>query len=721
MRNLAVSAKIALKWEQRSSKSIVTLTDEGPVSYENGRIYLHTREEQKLMFDLTDTILQEGSSVASDPCSGMAYLSDGRLVLSFQSGLLVARDVGLNNVEVVGNLPCGIQGIWKSPDDEILVLAAKDGAIILMTSRDFEPLMEFYPYEATDAAFANVNVGWGAKETQFHGRAGKAAREIVEEVVPVAENENQAVFVDWRDDGLFFAISYVSPSDQIRKVRVFNREGQLQSTSELVSNLAPCLSWKTFRLITSSMSKPNGSNVIGFFEKNGLRHGEFDLPVESRVKMLVWNSDASILAAHIVEEKSGNDVVQLWVASNYNWQLKKTWTQKEVLSVMWDPMMPLSFFIFSAHEAYEIKLKWKIHHSGCKVPTDKAFVGVINGKALKMTPFRQMVVPPPMSAFELHFDSYVSSVTFSPDLSMAVITEDNEVFICEETPNLSAISDEVKITGAGGAGFIPKCDLYCPSMKLKLGIVGCELSNWSWFNNCKAIASNEDKLFVIDMQTGAVEATLTCEAPVYDIAQNYIFLDNGAVARLNKNNELEPVDFELPEGCTNEVSANLIFSLNDRSQRFYINGKEVATGVNSFFIHSDFVMITTVKHMLRSIPLKSIVNQDAAQVSWTNESVRALERGSRLVLAVSEDARTMLQMPRGNLEVIYPRALSLHILKKLLDQCMYKEAITIMRRQRINMNLIVDHNFDIFKSNALKFIREAPTIDSLCVFIADLM
>ena len=37
------------------------------------------------------------------------------------------------------------QGIWKSPDDELLTLAATDGAIIVMTARDLEPLLEFQP------------------------------------------------------------------------------------------------------------------------------------------------------------------------------------------------------------------------------------------------------------------------------------------------------------------------------------------------------------------------------------------------------------------------------------------------------------------------------------------------------------------------------------------------------------------------------------------------
>ena len=101
--------------------------------------------------------------------------------------------------------------------------------------------------------------------------------------------------------------------------------------------------------------------------------------------------------------------------------------------------------------------------------------------------------------------------------------------------------------------------------------------------------------------------------------------------------------------------------------------------------------------------------------------LRALERGSKLVVAVPYDTKTVLQMPRGNLEVIHPRALALHILKTLLNKCMYKDAMTILRKQRINLNVIVDHDPNLFKNNVGKFLQDIPNEDRLSVFIADLL
>lgn len=48
----------------------------------------------------------------------------------------------------------------------------------------------------------------------------------------------------WRGDGQLFAVSAVCPETGARKVRVWSREGVLQTTSEPVDGLEPALCWK---------------------------------------------------------------------------------------------------------------------------------------------------------------------------------------------------------------------------------------------------------------------------------------------------------------------------------------------------------------------------------------------------------------------------------------------------------------------------------------------
>jgi hypothetical protein len=70
-----------------------------------------------------------------------------------------------------------------------------------------------------------------------------------------------------------------------------------------------------------------------------------------------------------------------------------------------------------------------------------------------------MVVPPPMSAYELQVPGSVNQVVFSPPLlsnNIAVILVDNRVAIFKFTETGKSGS-EVKVNAAGGNGFKRCC------------------------------------------------------------------------------------------------------------------------------------------------------------------------------------------------------------------------------------------------------------------------
>lgn len=48
---------------------------------------------------------------------------------------------------------------------------------------------------------------------------------------------------------------------------------------------------------------------------------------------------------------------------------------------------------------------------------------------------------------------------------------------------------------------------------------------------------------------------------------------------------------------------------------------------------------------------------------------RTVERGSKIVTVVESSTCLVLQMPRGNLEMVYPRPLVLMIVRQDLDAC----------------------------------------------------
>lgn len=61
-----------------------------------------------------------------------------------------------------------------SPDQELLVLVTKDMNMVLMNM--FDPINEVNLFKEDFGEKEFITVGWGKKETQFHGSAGKHAR-----------------------------------------------------------------------------------------------------------------------------------------------------------------------------------------------------------------------------------------------------------------------------------------------------------------------------------------------------------------------------------------------------------------------------------------------------------------------------------------------------------------------------------------------------------------
>lgn len=51
--------------------------------------------------------------------------------------------------------------------------------------------------------------------------------------------------IAWRDDGLYFAVSWIDPlTENRRRIRVYNDTGELFSTTELTNMISPGLCWR---------------------------------------------------------------------------------------------------------------------------------------------------------------------------------------------------------------------------------------------------------------------------------------------------------------------------------------------------------------------------------------------------------------------------------------------------------------------------------------------
>ncbi|KAL6090825.1 hypothetical protein STEG23_013251 [Scotinomys teguina] len=442
------------------------------------------------------------------------------------SGDVILCNLSTHQLECVGSVASGISVMSWSPDQELVLLGTGQQTLIMMT-RDFEVITEqqihqddfgevtaFMKNERNCFGFVSsvfvvlflnaplgkfVTVGWGSKETQFHGSEGRQAAFPVQMHESALPWDDHRPRITWRGDGQFFAVSVVCPQTGSRKIRVWNREFALQSTSEPVPGLGPSLAWNQLdelltdfdfalrpsgSLIASTQDKPNQQDVV-FLEKNGLLHGQFTLPFfkdEVKVNELLWNADSSVLAVWLEDlprEDSSTlkSYVQLWTMGNYHWYLKQslpfsTSGKNQIVSLLWDPVMPGRLHVLCQGWRYLCcDWYWTTERSSGNSTSDLANVAVIDGKRVLVTVFQQTVIPPPMCTYRLLIPQPVNQVVFSAqhgksnDLAVLDASNQISVYKCGDQPNMDPT---VKLGAVGGNGF--KVPLRTPHLEKRYTI-----------------------------------------------------------------------------------------------------------------------------------------------------------------------------------------------------------------------------------------------------------
>ena len=99
-----------------------------------------------------------------------------------------------------------------------------------------------------------------------------------------------------------------------------------------------------------------------------------------------------------------------------------------------------------------------------------------------------------------------------------------------------------------------------------------------------------------------------------------------------------------------------------------------------------------------------------------DERCRNIERGAKLVAVMPSTFAVTLQMPRGNLETVYPRALVLAGVRRNIDRQQYKKAFLACRNHRVDMNILHDYKPRQFLEDIpliIKQLSKAEFIDLL--------
>lgn len=553
---------------------------------------------------------------------------------------------------------------------------------------------------------------------------------------------NDDIKITWRGDGELYAVGFTM--DGIRRFKVFDKDGHLQYTSEKQPGLETNLSWRPSGNLIATTQKLQDKYCVAFFEKNGLKHGGFDIPVDNNtsVQDISWSSDSEIIALQCHNSIDRKQKILLFTSSNYHWYLKQVIyynSDQKINTLLWHNDFDVAnskklHIILEDGKHFSYTWIWNVDHSVGK-GHDDAIVAVIDGSKILLTGFRQTVVPPPMASLELNVGVNVNSVQFykseSPDSNLDsntffVVTENNNLIFYRQTIK-SPLSYEIFHTSSIGQLKYPFEKYHWQWIGERL--VTCIHCEHGCYNLLKYEVDFENGIFDLKQSLTLPDAVMRCHLHPKNPYELFVHFNNGEIIGYNMESEIIPMDTSicLPIPCPRfsilVLDDELVFISLSHKGNLYYNDNLIMNNVSSYFIHTYFLLLTTLQHVLLCTEItKSGIQAiiDYQKTESPHVYKRKIERGAKLVIAVPNDTRTVFQMPRGNIETIQPRPLSLKIIGEYIDLLKYNEAFDIMRKQRINLNLIYDHNPNKFINNIDIFLENIKNNSWLNLFLADL-
>ncbi|KAI5794642.1 IKI3 family-domain-containing protein [Pyronema domesticum] len=664
------------------------------------------------------------------------YLADSAstCVIFSNGDIVLVREEPTVEVEIVGSIEGGITAAAWSPDEEIIAITTVARNLTLMT-REFEPIEEV-TFSAEDLkASRHVSVGWGKAETQFQGKHAKAGQHLKDPTVPdhvdtgkLSEQDDGETVITWRGDGAYLAVSTTEDGEK-RLIRVYSREGQLDSVSEPVDGFESPLTWRPVgNLIAGIQRLPDKTDVI-FFERNGLRHGQFTLrtgeqtpSVDLRVQKMFWNGDSTVLAICL------SDRVQLWCMGNYHYYLKQEIMLPSGSSncdFIWHPERPLEFAITTGANANINKFVWNTATGSNVQPTDYGVVAVADGDKIKITPMRVANVPPPMALCEASLQQTPVDIAVSPSGKRIVALQHTGIDLVSWSykPISEPVVSSKIATTDGPETYRQACFLDDNTLCL-LG------DNESGQSVLRCLALDEagqverDDFYPYEH----IQLDLPCSTLKSTGTAGSVLLQEqcGNVVLYNLEGKTHSPVCKLPGSCPWMESVTLdeqitVFGLSEGG-RLYANERMLASSVTSFSVTSAHLIYTTSQHVIKFIHLVSNIHdlEVPSDEVTADERCRNVERGSRLVCVMPSIFAVVLQMPRGNLETIYPRALVLAGVRRSIEKLKYKKAFLACRDNRVDMNLLYDYAPKQLLENIELFVDQLKRIEYIDLFLSQL-
>lgn len=661
-----------------------------------------------------------------------------KVLVGHRSGLLYecpSNGPELEEPELVGQVP-GLCGLATSPDGEHMVIATGQGKLIQLNS-EYEVLAEVELGEGFEEMPVTITWRGDGKflaTSSCHG--GSRAIKVWERDGLVHHSDGEVdsgvgEALSWEPRGGLLAIT----AEEGGAVQMLERNGLrrgglvLQQSQGTIEQLCWNADSELLGVLLEHKDGRGGGDTP--------HQGEDDVPFEKKID------------------------VQLWHRCNHHWYLKWQEPIRGPAQLLWDDTDAKTLHIFSQVEEgwTSIKFVWDdatVTNLGTTVTTDGSTL-LLNSfmKAVIPPPMCNVAIlcSAPVTA--------VCASTFAGRECVAAILSSKVLAVaiseaCGEWNTFPAnvfdgslvdavegvVHAEEAILGLPERWFVRQVSWQGPQRVLLL------VDDFSTGALCERLVSVEiswgDRSAIL---ADVVQNTCLNDIIEYTgktIARITSMSDGGSegvlISIIDKRQESTPgghlssvVSFDgsqLQEvskcrGCCHwllplKTDRNGLISFAARSaeRELFVGGEVVASNVRSFGCHfagaEPTVLYVTGDNILHSLRLAVKEDQEYSNLNGIRKSLgggaanltaqggnwqrRAVESGARLIAVPSDCPTVVLQMPRGNLEGIYPRSLVLDMVLSMLEKECYSEAFAIACRHRVDLNILVDYKWPFAQS-----------------------
>ncbi|XP_058758036.1 elongator complex protein 1-like isoform X1 [Vicia villosa] len=695
-----------------------------------------------------------------DSVTSFDYLMEKEaLLLGTSNGLLLLYDVDANATQVVGNLDGGVNCISLSPDGELLAIITGFGQILVMT-HDWDLLYETPLVDDDDDEGHHVN-GENFLEGGFeqHQISWRGDGKYFATMSVCSSNLLRKLKVWDRDSGALLASS---------EEKTF--AGAVLEWMPSGAKIAAVYDRKA----------ENECPSIVFFERNGLERSKFSIGegVNAKVKFLKWNCSSDLLAG--VVECESYDAVKIWYFSNNHWYVKHeirylkqdevrfVWNQEKPLQLIcWTlggqvtvynfvwitavtdnsialvtdgpniHVTPLSLSLMPP-PMYLFSLKFSSHVRGtavyCKNSKNKLAAFLSDG-SLCVVELPSIETWEELEGKEFNVEASHTEMVFGSILHLVWL--DSHTLLSVSHYGFSHSNDLFKTSlnkDALQGFFLQEIELEC-SEDIVPGLLTC--SGWhatvSKQNTLKelviGIAPNpaskssafmqfsggKIKEYLSKMGTGG--GSLEQEFQGFSAACPWM-----GVALVGSVGQSKPVLFGLDEIGRVHTSGGIVVGNNCSSFSFYSNlADEVITHL-LLATKQDLLFIVDIVDIFNGeldSKYGNFVRSNSRKKEENENYIHIWERGAKIVGVLhGDEAATILQTTRGNLECIYPRKLVLVSIINALTQKRFRDALLMVRRHRIDFNVIVDYcGWQAFSQSAFEFVRQVNNLGYITEFV----